>query len=315
MFHCHNLIHEDHDMLGAFNVTQLSKWGYTNDTLFIDPMEPAFRPKNYTRSVSTEASIKRKISWFYSTNPYNKGNVEGVFRALSNMTASLANSTSLASPNRTSISSSSKSCHTITATITETTYTPPGASPTSDSSEDLTEAIIETGAATSEVLESHTAPYVHSVVATESSKASPTSTWYQPPAPAVAAPTTPTVPVAAPTMHAPAYTPAYTPPNDQNKYEAENNKPKQDWGHGPGGNEDKHGSGGNGEENGNRHGDDNKHGHGGNDNKQGPSGDSWKHGQGGEEGKHGPGGDGGKHGGGGGGGGGGKHGHRGGRGI
>jgi bilirubin oxidase len=39
MFHCHNLIHEDHDMMGAFNVSSLSNWGYTDKTYFLDPME------------------------------------------------------------------------------------------------------------------------------------------------------------------------------------------------------------------------------------------------------------------------------------
>lgn len=44
MFHCHNLIHEDHDMMAAFNVTALSDLGY-NDTSFIDPMEQKWRAK------------------------------------------------------------------------------------------------------------------------------------------------------------------------------------------------------------------------------------------------------------------------------
>ncbi|KAH7386689.1 Cupredoxin [Phaeosphaeria sp. MPI-PUGE-AT-0046c] len=37
MFHCHNLIHEDHDMMAAFNVTQLQELGYNEKTDFSDP--------------------------------------------------------------------------------------------------------------------------------------------------------------------------------------------------------------------------------------------------------------------------------------
>jgi bilirubin oxidase len=45
MFHCHNLIHEDHDMMAAFNVTALKDLGYDEKTHFIDPMEPQYRAK------------------------------------------------------------------------------------------------------------------------------------------------------------------------------------------------------------------------------------------------------------------------------
>ncbi|KAF2643829.1 bilirubin oxidase [Massarina eburnea CBS 473.64] len=82
MFHCHNLVHEDHDMLVAFNVTNLAKWGYTNDTLFIDPMEEEFRPKPYNAADYTEDAIMKKIAWFYSTNAYNHGNIAGVYSAI-----------------------------------------------------------------------------------------------------------------------------------------------------------------------------------------------------------------------------------------
>lgn len=47
MFHCHNLIHEDHDMMAAFNVTALSNWGYNDTTIFLDPMESKFRAKAF----------------------------------------------------------------------------------------------------------------------------------------------------------------------------------------------------------------------------------------------------------------------------
>ncbi|RMZ70364.1 bilirubin oxidase [Pyrenophora seminiperda CCB06] len=72
MFHCHNLIHEDHDMLTAFNVTQLDKWGYDNTTIFIDPMEPRFRPKDVNTEDYTEEAIEKKLDWFYSLDAYNQ---------------------------------------------------------------------------------------------------------------------------------------------------------------------------------------------------------------------------------------------------
>lgn len=50
MFHCHNLIHEDHAMMAAFNVTSLTDLGYSEKTHFIDPMEPAYRAKGFSES-------------------------------------------------------------------------------------------------------------------------------------------------------------------------------------------------------------------------------------------------------------------------
>jgi bilirubin oxidase len=69
----HNLIHEDHDMLVAFNVTKLAQWGYPADTQFIDPMQPEFRPKPYSDADFTDNAIREKIAWFYSTNAYKQG--------------------------------------------------------------------------------------------------------------------------------------------------------------------------------------------------------------------------------------------------
>lgn len=52
MFHCHNLVHEDHDMMAAFNVSEvdLSTFGYPQTVSFNDPMEPLFRAKSYSGS-------------------------------------------------------------------------------------------------------------------------------------------------------------------------------------------------------------------------------------------------------------------------
>ena len=59
-------------MMVAFNVTNLEKWGYDNTTVFIDPMEPEFRPKNIDTADYTEEAIRSKLDWFYSLNAYNE---------------------------------------------------------------------------------------------------------------------------------------------------------------------------------------------------------------------------------------------------
>lgn len=69
-------------MLVAFNVTELAKWGYDNSTIFIDPMQPEFRPVNYNKADYTKEAILKKIEWLYSTNAYNHGDVAGVYSAL-----------------------------------------------------------------------------------------------------------------------------------------------------------------------------------------------------------------------------------------
>ncbi|RDW80808.1 hypothetical protein BP5796_05506 [Coleophoma crateriformis] len=57
MFHCHNLIHEDHDMMAAFNVTVLQDFGYPETTKFIDPMEQRWRSKTIDPAAFTEEYI------------------------------------------------------------------------------------------------------------------------------------------------------------------------------------------------------------------------------------------------------------------
>lgn len=61
MFHCHNLIHEDHDMMAAFNVTSLSDWGYPETTKFLDPMEARWRSKDYDDSKFTQQYIMTEL--------------------------------------------------------------------------------------------------------------------------------------------------------------------------------------------------------------------------------------------------------------
>ncbi|KAH0602238.1 uncharacterized protein H6S33_009879 [Morchella sextelata] len=78
MFHCHNLVHEDHDMMGAFNVTALSDFNYPETTRFIDPMEPRFRAKPYKGFTVAEANSALKF--FSSLNAYT--DADGIESAL-----------------------------------------------------------------------------------------------------------------------------------------------------------------------------------------------------------------------------------------
>ncbi|KAL6711901.1 hypothetical protein ACN47E_002944 [Coniothyrium glycines] len=58
MFHCHNLIHEDHDMMAAFNVTSLADWGYPETTKFIDPMEKKYRSKDISAESDSHDALE-----------------------------------------------------------------------------------------------------------------------------------------------------------------------------------------------------------------------------------------------------------------
>jgi len=83
-FHCHNLIHEDHEMMAAFNVTALTDLGYDEKTSFIDPMEPRYRNKFFSdsdlRSRSgdfSDSAIQDKVKFFNELEAYrNKVGVE-----------------------------------------------------------------------------------------------------------------------------------------------------------------------------------------------------------------------------------------------
>lgn len=60
MFHCHNNVHEDHDMMAAFNVSALPNFGYPDTTILADPMDSRFRAKPYSESVDP-AQIRREV--------------------------------------------------------------------------------------------------------------------------------------------------------------------------------------------------------------------------------------------------------------
>ncbi|KAK0654786.1 Cupredoxin [Cercophora newfieldiana] len=79
MFHCHNLIHEDHEMMAAFNVTALEDFGYP-ETAFRDPMEGRWRAEAVAPAKFTPTAITEKVQFMANLQPYN--NVDDVMDAL-----------------------------------------------------------------------------------------------------------------------------------------------------------------------------------------------------------------------------------------
>jgi bilirubin oxidase len=71
MFHCHNLIHEDHDMMAAFNVSALADFGYPETTRFIDPMEERWRSRPITTQDDSYQALYDKCALFESLEAYN----------------------------------------------------------------------------------------------------------------------------------------------------------------------------------------------------------------------------------------------------
>ncbi|KAH7041563.1 Cupredoxin [Microdochium trichocladiopsis] len=69
MFHCHNLIHEDHEMMAAFNVSMLPNLGY-DETHYIDPTEKRWSAKPIGGDMSWTA-VEDRIKWMANMQPYN----------------------------------------------------------------------------------------------------------------------------------------------------------------------------------------------------------------------------------------------------
>ncbi|KAK4508628.1 hypothetical protein PRZ48_002367 [Zasmidium cellare] len=72
MFHCHNLIHEDHTMMAAFNTTILASLGYDfNSTQgFGDPLDSRFIAKDYDANAFSDSAKHAAVSSFASLNAY-----------------------------------------------------------------------------------------------------------------------------------------------------------------------------------------------------------------------------------------------------
>lgn len=69
MFHCHNLVHEDHEMMAAFNVTALLDIGY-NGTSFADPMDARWRAKKVVAADFTAQAVTAKVQQMAGLTPY-----------------------------------------------------------------------------------------------------------------------------------------------------------------------------------------------------------------------------------------------------
>ena len=105
MFHCHNLIHEDHDMMAAFNVSSLSDFGYPETTKFIDPMEQRWRSKDYDDSAFTEQGVQQRLYDFYMLDAYE--HVNDVEKALESYYANGPPKTTLATSTKAAVTPSS----------------------------------------------------------------------------------------------------------------------------------------------------------------------------------------------------------------
>jgi len=72
-FHCHNLVHEDNEMMAAFNVTALMDLGYDDVMAFDDPMDTRFLAKNIDAKYYTEDYILNTLlPGFVNSAAYSK---------------------------------------------------------------------------------------------------------------------------------------------------------------------------------------------------------------------------------------------------
>ncbi|RWA06493.1 hypothetical protein EKO27_g8612 [Xylaria grammica] len=79
MFHCHNLIHEDHDMMAAFNVTMLQNFGYNETTDFSDPEDDRWDAEPFvlndfraSSGIFTPEAIQAKVELLALQQPYSE---------------------------------------------------------------------------------------------------------------------------------------------------------------------------------------------------------------------------------------------------
>ena len=72
MFHCHNLIHEDHAMMAAFNVTLLKQLGYEfNQTVgFENPLDSRFKAQNYSDDAFAPDAVSSAVASLASLSKY-----------------------------------------------------------------------------------------------------------------------------------------------------------------------------------------------------------------------------------------------------
>ncbi|KAK2008435.1 bilirubin oxidase [Colletotrichum eremochloae] len=115
MFHCHNLIHEDHEMMAAFNVSVLTDLGY-DETQFADPMEGEWSAKKEDPAAYAYDAVKSRIEYMARFQPYN--NVEEVESRLDAYWATKTKAVSASSTASTLIVSTTSTATSVRPTIT-----------------------------------------------------------------------------------------------------------------------------------------------------------------------------------------------------
>jgi bilirubin oxidase len=144
-FHCHNLIHEDHEMMAALNVTALSDLGYDEKTRFIDPMEPRYRAKPFadadfvgrTGDFSSSA-IQEKVKFFNNLDAYRfagetEEKLEAYWKTKSSGSASPTVTSSTSSFTATTLATSTSSGAGVTTTGSSTSSSQGSVTTTSSS--------------------------------------------------------------------------------------------------------------------------------------------------------------------------------------
>ena len=73
MFHCHNLVHEDHTMMGAFNATLLEELGYEfgNTQIYADPEDEKFAARPYNEDDYKPEAMHSAVSSLGSMHAYS----------------------------------------------------------------------------------------------------------------------------------------------------------------------------------------------------------------------------------------------------
>lgn len=123
MFHCHNLIHEDHDMMAAMNITKadLSSYGYPESVDFGDPLLDIFAAKPYPGSTNYNQVRDVLLPYYQSLNAYP--DAAGVEAALSRFYAQPTSTTAAPSTFATSTRVATTTSKPTTTSITKKTTT------------------------------------------------------------------------------------------------------------------------------------------------------------------------------------------------
>ncbi|KAL0253072.1 hypothetical protein SLS55_010522 [Diplodia seriata] len=122
LFHCHNLVHEDNDMMAAFDVDKLEDFGYNkNETLFLDPMDPQWRAKDITEADFTDEAIQSKLAAFAAVDSYaDQHEVESLLEAYWSTASTGFQTVTTSSKTTSATATTSKSAATTTSANTAT---------------------------------------------------------------------------------------------------------------------------------------------------------------------------------------------------